>query len=168
MSSHLDCTPQTGTFPLKQLNKELERSIDQALRRAQGAGDLPEFDIPYIPVSPPKRTGQGDFSYPVMGLAKFARKKPLDIAESLVSHMTEPDFIKESRSRRLDSSIAISATIISSGRSRPSLSKASISSNSKLAPAKKRRSSLSAPTPVDRSLSVIRAALSSAMPWRAC
>ncbi len=79
---------------MKQLNKELERSIDQALRRAQGAGELPEFDIPYIPVSPPRRAGQGDLSYPVMGLAKFARQKPLDIAESLVSHMAESDFIK--------------------------------------------------------------------------
>jgi arginyl-tRNA synthetase len=78
---------------LKQLNKELEKLIHQAIQSAQSAEDLPEFDIPYIPVSPPKREGQGDLAYPSMGLARGARKKPLDIANTIVEHLSEADFI---------------------------------------------------------------------------
>lgn len=78
---------------MKQLNKELEKLIRQAIQSAQSAGDLPEFDIPSIPVIPPKRDGQGDLAYPSMGLAKLARKKPLDIANTIVEHLAEADFI---------------------------------------------------------------------------
>lgn len=78
---------------MKQLNKELDQRIKQAIQSAQSAGDLPEFDIPNIPVSPPKREGQGDLAYPSMGLAKLARQKPLDIANTIVSYLPEADFI---------------------------------------------------------------------------
>ena len=78
---------------MKQLNKELEQLIYRAIQSAQSADDLPDFDIPKIPVSPPKREGQGDLAYPSMGLAKLARKRPLDIANIIVEHLTEADFI---------------------------------------------------------------------------
>lgn len=78
---------------MKQLNKEVEKLIQQAIQAAQSAGDLPEFDIPSIPASPPKREGQGDLAYPSMGLAKQARKKPLDIANIIVQHIATADFI---------------------------------------------------------------------------
>lgn len=78
---------------MKQLNKEIEKLILQAIQSAQAAGDLPEFDPPDIPVSPPKREGQGDLAYPSMGLAKMARKKPLDIANIIVDHLPDVDFI---------------------------------------------------------------------------
>lgn len=80
---------------MKQLNKELEKLIYQAIQSAQSAQDLPDFDIPTIPVSPPKREGQGDLGYPSMGLAKLARKKPLDIANTIVEHLPEAEFISK-------------------------------------------------------------------------
>ena len=79
--------------PLKQLNKELEQLIEQALTRAIDGGDLPDFKIPCIPVSPPKREGQGDLAYPGMGLAKLARKNPLEIAQLISAKLPEADFI---------------------------------------------------------------------------
>jgi len=65
---------------LKLLHRELELAIEAAIKAAQASGELPQFGIPPIPVSAPKRTGQGDLAYPAMGLAKLARMKPLDIA----------------------------------------------------------------------------------------
>ncbi len=78
---------------MKQLNKEVQQLIQQAIQSAQSAGDLPEFDIPQIPVSPPKREGQGDLAYPSMGLAKSARMKPLDIANAIAKHIPDIEFI---------------------------------------------------------------------------
>ena len=80
---------------MKLLNKELEMHINQALAAAQAAGDLPEFEIPYIPVSPPKREGQGDLSYPTMGLARLARRKTLDIAKSIATRLPAIDFVEQ-------------------------------------------------------------------------
>ena len=80
---------------MQPLDKELEKSIIRALESAQADGELPPFEIPRIPVSPPKREGQGDLSYPVMGLAKLARRKPLDIANLIVDRMPELDFVHE-------------------------------------------------------------------------
>ncbi len=79
---------------MNQLNHELERSIRAALQAAQADGDLPDFAIPGIPVSAPKRAGQGDLSYPAMGLARFARMKPLDIANHIVKRMPVLDFVE--------------------------------------------------------------------------
>jgi len=80
---------------LKQLNKELEKLIHQAIQSAQSAGDLPDFDIPAIPANPPKREGQGDLAYPSMALAKHAGKKPLDIANTIIEHLPETEFISK-------------------------------------------------------------------------
>ena len=77
-----------------QLNHELERSIRAALMAAQADGDLPDFAIPNIPVSAPKRAGQGDLSYPAMGLARFARTKPLAIANLIVKRMPALEFVE--------------------------------------------------------------------------
>ena len=78
---------------MKQLNQELEKAISAALLSAQADGRLPTFDVPAIPVSPPKRADQGDLSYPAMGLARLARKNPLDIARLIVYSMNSLDFI---------------------------------------------------------------------------
>lgn len=78
---------------MKLLNKELERLIEAALARAIDRGDLPDFDIPAIPVSPPKRAGQGDLSYPGMSLARLARKNPLEIANLIAASLPQTDFI---------------------------------------------------------------------------
>ena len=78
---------------LKQLNKALEQLIEGALTCAIHGGNLPEFEIPAVPVSPPKRAGQGDLSYPAMGLAKLARKNPLEIANLVAEALAPADFI---------------------------------------------------------------------------
>ncbi|MCY3865642.1 MAG: arginine--tRNA ligase [Chloroflexi bacterium] len=77
---------------MKLLNKVLEAALEDAIQAAQDSGKLPPFVIPRIPVSAPKRAGQGDLSYPAMGLAKLARKSPLDIANLIVGNMRELDF----------------------------------------------------------------------------
>ena len=81
-----------GKSALEQLNKTLEAAIESALRSAQQAGELPQFEIPRIPVSPPKRAGQGDWAYPAMGLARLARKSPLDIARLIVDRLPKLGF----------------------------------------------------------------------------
>ena len=78
---------------MKQLNQELESAINAALSVAQADGRLPAFDIPAIPVSPPKRADQGDLSYPAMGLARLARKSPLDIARLIVDGLNSLEYI---------------------------------------------------------------------------
>ena len=77
-----------------QLHHELERAIHKALAAAQAEGVISDFDIPAIPVSAPKRSSQGDLSYPAMGLARFARMKPLAIANLIVAHLPELDFLQ--------------------------------------------------------------------------
>ena len=76
-----------------QINKAMESHIADALQALQAAGDLPAFDIPAIPVTPPKRAGQGDLAYPAMGLARLARKRPLDIADMIVTQLPAIDFV---------------------------------------------------------------------------
>ncbi len=82
---------------MKLLHKELELAIEAAIKAAQASGELPQFDIPPIPVSAPKRAGQGDLSYPAMGLAKLARMKPLDIARLIGDKLPELDFADDIR-----------------------------------------------------------------------
>ena len=80
---------------MRQLDKELAELIHQAIQNAQTAGDLPQFEIPAIEVTRPKRKGQGDLSYPAMQLAKLARKNPLDIATVIQTHLPDlPAFDK--------------------------------------------------------------------------
>ncbi|MYD11443.1 MAG: arginine--tRNA ligase [Chloroflexi bacterium] len=78
---------------MKQLNRELESAISAALLSAQMDGQLPAFVIPEIPVSPPKRADQGDLSYPAMGLARLARRSPLDLAGLIVERLNSLAFI---------------------------------------------------------------------------
>ena len=78
---------------LKQLNREAERLISDALKALQADGTLPDFAIPQIPVTPPKRADQGDLAYPAMGLARLARMKPLRIAELIAGRLPDADFI---------------------------------------------------------------------------
>ncbi len=78
---------------MKLPRRELQAAIQRALESAQASGELPAFDIPVIPVIPPKRAGQGDLAYPAMGLARLARRKPLDIAEIILTKLPQLDFI---------------------------------------------------------------------------
>ncbi|MFW5748636.1 MAG: arginine--tRNA ligase [Chloroflexota bacterium] len=77
--------------PLPNLHAEL---VEQAIRAAQNAGDLPEFDLPEISINRPKKAEQGDYACPVaLALAKPVGRKPLEIAEAIVRHLPPADFV---------------------------------------------------------------------------
>ena len=78
---------------MKQLTKAVAELIAQAIKNSQTAGALPEFDMPSIKVESPKREGQGDYSFPAMQLSKLGKKNPRAIAEDIVKHLPESDFI---------------------------------------------------------------------------
>jgi len=68
----------------------------EAIARAQGAGDLPAFEIPEVPVQPPRRAEHGDMSTSVcMQLARSARMAPMRIAEIVVQHLGRHALIGE-------------------------------------------------------------------------
>ncbi len=79
---------------MKLLPKEHAQLIAQAIAEAQAAGDLPDFEIPEIPITTPKNPEQGDYASPIaLQLAKTARMKPLDIAQAIASRLPKADFI---------------------------------------------------------------------------
>lgn len=76
------------------LPQEHARLVEQAIRAAQSAGDLPTFEIPAIEVKPPKRAEQGDYATPVaLQLAKPAKMNPFHIATAIANHMPGADFV---------------------------------------------------------------------------
>jgi arginyl-tRNA synthetase len=79
---------------LKLLPQEIATLVEQAIRSAQAAGDLPAFDIPSLQVEVPKRPEQGDYAVAVMTLAKPTRLVPLHIATQISNHMPPADFIR--------------------------------------------------------------------------
>lgn len=78
---------------MKQLSKAIADLIIASLQNAQDAGDLPAFEIPDIRVEAPKREGQGDYAYPAMQLSKLGKKNPRAIAEDIVKHLPETDYM---------------------------------------------------------------------------
>ncbi len=76
------------------LPKAHEELIAQAIAAAQAAGELPEFDLPAISVQPPKQAEHGDYGSPIaLGLAKIAKRKPLDIAQIIAQHIPAATFV---------------------------------------------------------------------------
>ncbi len=69
--------------------QQLQDLLREALQAAQAAQALPDFPLPEdIPITTPKREGQGDYASPVaMALAKVARQKPLAIAQAVAAHL---------------------------------------------------------------------------------
>ncbi|MBM4432214.1 MAG: arginine--tRNA ligase, partial [Chloroflexi bacterium] len=76
------------------IRDELGKLVHEAIKRAQESGALPQFDIPVIPVERPKQEQHGDYATPVcLQLAGLARMVPIRIAEILVSHLPQSDFV---------------------------------------------------------------------------
>jgi arginyl-tRNA synthetase len=74
------------------LRDQIAKMIEDGLRKAQKAGDLPSFDIPTIVIERPRQTEFGDYSSPVcMGLARYARMAPLEIARRTLRHVRYPE-----------------------------------------------------------------------------
>jgi arginyl-tRNA synthetase len=81
---------------LKPIPQQIESLLRQALIDAQAANALPAFELPEsIPVSPPKKADQGDYSSPVaMALANPAKQKSLDIAEAIRAHLPQSQLLE--------------------------------------------------------------------------
>lgn len=74
--------------------RDLAGKVKQAIQRAQEAGALPEFDIPEPPVTRPRQADHGDYATPAaMQLARLARMKPDAIAQAIIDHFPEADYI---------------------------------------------------------------------------
>ncbi len=74
--------------------KDLAERVEQAVRRAQQAGALPEFDVPAVPVARPRNAEHGDYaSAAAMQLARLARMKPDAIAQAIITHFPETDYL---------------------------------------------------------------------------
>ncbi|GAB4516902.1 MAG: arginine--tRNA ligase [Anaerolineae bacterium] len=73
---------------------EIASLIQQAIRRAQEAGDLPPFEVPAVTVEHPKQADHGDYASNVaLQLARAARMAPPKIAQAIVKHLPEAPFI---------------------------------------------------------------------------
>ena len=68
----------------------------EAIKKAQKKGELPAFDIPAIVIERPKDPSHGDYATPVaLGLARYARMAPVQIAEKIIKRVKAVDFIDE-------------------------------------------------------------------------
>ncbi len=77
-----------------QLPKEHAKLVEDAIKAAQAAGDLPEFDIPEIPIEAPKKPEHGDYACPIaLRLAKDARMKPPLIAQAIEKYLPTAEFV---------------------------------------------------------------------------
>lgn len=74
---------------------KVEDHIKQAIKKAQDAGDLPNFEIPDIPMVQPRLKTHGDLSFPAMRLAKYAKTNPLDIAKAVEKMLPQTPLIEK-------------------------------------------------------------------------
>jgi arginyl-tRNA synthetase len=78
------------------LANEIARLIEAAIKKAQKKGDLPKFDIPEVVVERPKDPSHGDYATPVaLGLARYARMAPTQIANQIIKRAVKADYIGE-------------------------------------------------------------------------
>jgi arginyl-tRNA synthetase len=76
------------------IRDDIAALVAEAIRSAQAASDLPAFDVPAIPIERPKIAAHGDYSTGVsMGLARFAKMKPLEIAQRLAAHLPPSNLV---------------------------------------------------------------------------
>ena len=81
---------------MPRIRHDLAARVHQAIRKAQKKGDLPKFEIPEIVIDRPKSAEWGDYATPVcMGMARFARMAPVDIAQQVVKRFPETDYVGE-------------------------------------------------------------------------
>lgn len=70
------------------LQRRLSRLVEDALRRAQDAGELPAFDLPEVVIEVPRKAEYGDWATPVcLQLARLAKMAPLRIAEIVANYV---------------------------------------------------------------------------------
>ncbi len=78
------------------ITQQIVELIEKALKKAQQKGELPRFDSPEIVLERPKDPSHGDYATPAaMGMARYARMAPLQIAEKIVNRLAPVDYISE-------------------------------------------------------------------------
>ncbi len=77
------------------LRDRIAALVRAGLESVQAAGALPAFEIPDpIPVEPSRHEAHGDYSSPVcMGLARLLKRAPLQIAQAVLAHLPQADFV---------------------------------------------------------------------------
>jgi arginyl-tRNA synthetase len=77
------------------VSRDLSSRLHQAIENAQEAGVLPAFPIPDdLKVTRASKPEHGDYAAPVgMQLAKLARMKPPQIAQTVIEHFPQADYL---------------------------------------------------------------------------
>src|SRR5262249_14512987 len=76
------------------LPQEVAAIVRRGIAAAQAAGTLPNFEVPALKIDRPKRPDQGDYASAVaMQIQKQVGKKPIEIAETILVHLPQADFI---------------------------------------------------------------------------
>lgn len=78
------------------ITQQIVELLEKALKKAQKKGDLPKFDPPEIGLERPKDPAHGDYATPAaLGMARYARMAPMQIAEKIVNRLEQVDYIGE-------------------------------------------------------------------------
>lgn len=78
------------------IRDQITELLEKAAKKAQKKGDLPKFDLPDVVLERPKDPDHGDYATPVaLGMARYARMAPVQIAEKIVNRISKPDYISE-------------------------------------------------------------------------
>jgi arginyl-tRNA synthetase len=73
---------------------DLSERLQKAIHTAQEADALPDFPMPDLKVTPASKPEHGDYAAPVgMQLAREARMKPPQIAEIVIEHFPQADYL---------------------------------------------------------------------------
>jgi arginyl-tRNA synthetase len=78
------------------IRDEIAALIREGIKNAQHADNLPAFDIPAIPIERPRTAAHGDYSTGIsMGLARFAKVKPMEVAQRIIEHLSLTSLISK-------------------------------------------------------------------------
>ncbi len=76
------------------MKREIAQLLKQAVLNAQGAGDLPPFELPPLIVEQPQREEHGDYaSNLALQIARRAELSPRQLAEVIAKYLPEAEFI---------------------------------------------------------------------------
>jgi arginyl-tRNA synthetase len=77
-----------------QLQHQLAAAVATAVAQAQQAGELPQFDIPDVPIQRPRDPEHGDYATALaLQLARPARMAPLKIAQAIANYLPPSDYL---------------------------------------------------------------------------
>jgi len=76
------------------MKREIAQLLKQAVLKAQGAGDLPPFELPPLIVEQPQREEHGDYaSNLALQIARQVERPPRQLAEVIAPYLPEAEFI---------------------------------------------------------------------------